>query len=455
MRLGFDIAPDSCLNYARGSGDLRKAWRWAAINLTWSFWIIAAPVLSSLSWRVWLAPTLLSYVVFLWLYFRAYAVSVRHLIGYVLAIGALGFLLSPLSWGGMTYVIYACVFAAFAFRSPRTSLLAMLVILAAYVAETVWLGWSWSNILSVVLWALVVGGMNLMYRAKGRADAQLRLSHDEVRRLAASAERERIGRDLHDLLGHTLSLVVLKSELAARLVERDAAAAGREMHEVERVARAALAEVRTAVSGLRAPQLLAELASARLLLETAGIMVDSCTDIADLPAAMDAALAMVLREAATNILRHAQATRVVIHLEREAKHVRLCIEDDGCGGVLREGNGLNGMRERLHALGGALRIEAPGERGTRLCAELPLSPVAHPIHALIPGSAQLCNDVIPDGAQRRSGIQRGAAQVCLDPRLRGDDDTESLRRDDDKESLHGGDFINVDTATGTLPGSTP
>ena len=449
----FSIAPDSIL--ARSGMAESRHWRFALINLVWSFWIFAVPLLNGTPLRDWLPATALSYAAFLWFYWRAYCVPVRESKLYVLALAALGFMLAPLNWGAMSYIIYACVFAVFAFRNVRVGVLVMVLTVAAFMTEALWLGWGWPNTLMVAFWALAVGGMNLMYRAKGRADAQLRLSHDEVRRLAASAERERIGRDLHDLLGHTLSLVALKSELAARLVERDAAAAGREMHEVERVARAALAEVRTAVSGLRAPQLLAELASARLLLETAGIMVDSCTDIADLPPAMDAALAMVLREAATNILRHAQATRVVIHLEREAKHVRLCIEDDGCGGVLREGNGLNGMRERLHALGGALRIEAPGERGTRLCAELPLSPVAHPIHALIPGSAQLCNDVIPDGAQRRSGIQRGAAQVCLDPRLRGDDDTESLRRDDDKESLHGGDFINVDTATGTLPGSTP
>ncbi len=438
MRLRFDIAPDSCLSYyARGSGDPRKAWRWAAINLTWSFWIIAAPALSSLSWRVWLAPTLLSYVVFLWLYFRAYAVSVRHLIGYVLAIGALGFLLSPVSWGGMTYVIYSCVFAAFAFRSPRTSLLAMLIILAAYVAETVWLGWSWSNILSVVLWALAVGGMNLMHRAKGRADARLRLSHDEVRRLAASAERERIGRDLHDLLGHTLSLVALKSELAARLVERDAVAAVREMREVERVARAALAEVRTAVSGLRAPKLMAELAAARLLLETAGIHVDNRIAATSLPEALDAALAMVLRESATNILRHAQATRVVIHLEQDAARVRLCIRDDGRGGIVREGNGLAGMRERLAALRGTLGIDVPAGGGTRLRAELPLQRGAHPIDAIpdgtrprtdvIPDGAQTPANVIPDGAQRRAGIhQQVLPQVPLDPRLRGDDEGSEL-----------------------------
>ena len=367
----FDIAPDSILGYSRGASEPRKAWRFALINLVWSFWIVAVPVLGSTPWRTWLLPTAISYALFLWLYLRAYAVSVRRIKGYVAAIGVLGFLLSPINFGAMTYVIYACVFAGFAFRSMRTSIGVMLAILAAYVVETVWLGWSWPNILSVVLWSLAVGGMNLMYRSKSQADARLRLSHEEVRRLGATAERERIGRDLHDLLGHTLSLVALKSELAARLVERDAAAAGREMREVERVAREALTQVRSAVSGLRAPQLLAEMASARLLLETVGIAVDTRIDTAELPPVQDAALAMVLREASTNIQRHAAAHCVGIQLMRERGQVRLCIADDGCGGIAREGNGLAGMRERLAALGGQLQIDSHPGKGTRLCAELP------------------------------------------------------------------------------------
>ena len=366
----FDIAPDSILGYTRGTQPSHKAWRFALANLVWGVWIVAVPVLNSMPWRAWMPATLLSYALFIWLYLRAYAVPVRQIKGYVAAIAALGFVLSPVNPGALTYVIYACVFSGFAFRGVRISLLAMLGLLAAYTVEARALGWSWPTILSVTLWALVIGGMNMMYRSKGQADAQLRLSHEEIRRLAATAERERIGRDLHDLLGHTLSLVALKSELAARLVERDAAAAGREMREVERVAREALTQVRAAVSGLHAPQLLAEMASARLLLETAGILVDSRTDTADLPPALDAALAMVLREAATNIQRHASAHRVGVVLTRTSERVRLCIEDDGCGGVVREGNGLIGMRERLAALGGTLQIDSEPGHGTRLCADL-------------------------------------------------------------------------------------
>ena len=463
----FTIAPDSVLARS-GMADRRtRAWRFALINLVWSFWIIAVPLLMGMPLRDWLPATALSYAAFLWFYLRAYTVPARETWQYVPALAALGFLMAPLNWGGMVYIIYACVFSAFSFRSARTSALVMMLTVLAFMAEAQWLGWSWPNTLSLAFWALAVGGMNLMYRAKGCADVQLRLSHDEIRRLAASAERERIGRDLHDLLGHTLSLVALKSELAARLAARDVESAAREMREVERVARAALAEVRAAVSGLRAPKLMAELAAARLLLETAGIHVDNRIVATNLPEALDAALAMVLRESATNILRHAQATRVVIHLEQDAARVRLCIGDDGRGAIAREGNGLAGMRERLTALGGTLTIDAPAGRGTRLRAELPLQRCAHPVNAFIPDGTRPVDtvipdgaqppayvipdatrprtdadgapffwrhpgrrapsfDVIPDGAQRRAGIQVSATHAPLDPRLRGDDQGSGL-----------------------------
>src|ERR1051325_4616685 len=105
----------------------------------------------------------------------------------------------------------------------------------------------------------------------GQQQMALRRSNDEVMRLATLAERERIGRDLHDLLGHTLSLITLKSELANKLFERDPSAARREIADVERVARDALAQVRHAVTGIRAAGLAAELASAKLLLESNGV----------------------------------------------------------------------------------------------------------------------------------------------------------------------------------------
>ena len=144
-------------------------------------------------------------------------------------------------------------------------------LLGAYHGLSMWLGFPvFVPVLTAIISVAVFTG-NYFQSETVRKRAELKLSHEEVRRLAALAERERIGRDLHDLLGHTLSLVALKSDLAGRLIGRDPQAARNEINEVSRVARDALAQVRRAVTGIRAAGLAAELASARLLLESDGV----------------------------------------------------------------------------------------------------------------------------------------------------------------------------------------
>jgi len=192
-----------------------------------------------------------------------------------------------------------------------------------------------------------------------------------VRRLAGMAERERIGRDLHDLLGHTLSVVALKSELAGKLIQRDPAAARVQIGEVEEVARQALAQVREAVAGIRAAGLQAELAAARLALLSAEISFDQRLPVIELPGEVEAALAMALREAVTNVIRHAGARRVEVELVETAHEWQLSISDDGRGGIGRHGNGLTGMDERLRALGGSVEIDSAPGAGTRVLLRVP------------------------------------------------------------------------------------
>jgi two-component system sensor histidine kinase DesK len=223
----------------------------------------------------------------------------------------------------------------------------------------------------VLLMMIAIGGGNLARRLNEAKDAEIRLSHDEVRRLAATAERERIGRDLHDLLGHTLSLIALKSEFAGKLLARDAVAARREIADVERITRDALAQVRSAVSGMRAAGLVGELASARLMLECAGVRFSYSGFECELPSAQETCLALALREAATNIQRHAGATHAEAALAVDDNDVQMTISDNGNGGIAAHGNGLNGMRERVEVLGGSLRIDASRGQGTRLILRLP------------------------------------------------------------------------------------
>jgi len=268
-------------------------------------------------------------------------------------------------------MIYACAFLGIC-NQTRAAVRNMLLVLGLFVIEWMWLGFPWVYLLNAVGVGLAVGLMNISFMRKHEREAELKLSHDEVRRLAALAERERIGRDLHDLLGHTLSLITLKSELANRLFERDPVSARREIAEVERVARDALTQVRRAVTGIRAAGLAAEMASAKLLLESNGVRLNY--DFADVPLPVDieTVLAMTVREAATNIQRHARANCARVTLEVQGAELVLRVEDDGRGGAIVPGNGLSGMRERLGGIGAELRVESARGHGTVLKVSLPL-----------------------------------------------------------------------------------
>jgi two-component system sensor histidine kinase DesK len=259
------------------------------------------------------------------------------------------------------------------------------VVLNAVFLGVCWaLGYPWSIMLTIPFTAFIIGITVNVDQLSAEKDAALKLSHDEIRRLAATAERERIGRDLHDLLGHTLSLITLKLELSRRLFDRDAPAAKREIEEAEKVARLALAEVRSAVTGIRATDLAAELASARLLLEASNVHLDYGAPPADLPEEIERGLALVLREAVTNIARHAQASRAQIEFVRSRSTLQLSVSDNGRGCSGEDGNGRCGMRERLGALGGTLSIESSRGNGTRLLISVPLPSAARTIVALEP-----------------------------------------------------------------------
>lgn len=205
---------------------------------------------------------------------------------------------------------------------------------------------------------------NIVYRVR------LEQAQREKEKLAAEAERERIARDLHDLLGHTLSVIVLKSELAVKLSGRDPARAAQEMAEVERISREALGEVRAAVRGYRGSGLNAELGRSKLALDAAGVRLDYQGEALELPRPVEYAMEMVLREAVTNVVRHARASRCHIRVGRVGQHHELEVQDDGVGGAAPEGSGLTGMRERVRALGGELSRSVGG--GTRILARFPV-----------------------------------------------------------------------------------
>jgi two-component system, NarL family, sensor histidine kinase DesK len=223
-----------------------------------------------------------------------------------------------------------------------------------------------------------IGLLMMLLRDLRARNDELTEARAELARLAVAEERERFARDMHDLLGHTLSVIALKAELAGRLVGSRPEDAAREIAEVERVARGALGEVRDAVSGYRQPTLSDELAGARMALSAAGVSVEvNALDVA-LDPGVEAVLAWAVREGATNVIRHSGASRCSVSLAVGLTDASVEVADDGRGaGVSSSGHGLAGLRERAEALGGRVDAGACAGGGFRLRVQVPV--VAAPV----------------------------------------------------------------------------
>jgi two-component system, NarL family, sensor histidine kinase DesK len=245
-----------------------------------------------------------------------------------------------------------------------------------------------SSFLIVLLPVLFVGWAMIGFRMQVQLMGELTQARETVAKLAANEERLRLARDMHDLTGQSLSMVTLKSELAAKRLTRLPPSAERdavlgELDDIGRVSRQTLHDIREAVSGYRRPTLAVEVITARHALDAAGIQFD------DDPALTlhsgtfhpdtEAALAWCLREAVTNVIRHSRAGKCRVRLTDRSGELALEVTDDGRGPAGRDqpaGSGLHGMSERLAAVGGRLSLEADGTwslgaSGFRLCATVP------------------------------------------------------------------------------------
>jgi two-component system sensor histidine kinase DesK len=346
--------------------------RWPAIGrMAWLIYLDLYP-----STYLYVHPTLVQVLagvvgigVFLPLYLHSVFGRPRTQLPYVIAFALIGFALSPFGGVWSVFNVYAAS-AAGRLRPRRTLVIAIIALQVTLLAFSLIIGQPWYYWIWGLFFGTMVGfgtGWQTEVEAKNQ---QLEAAQHEVRAMAETAERERISRDLHDLLGHTLTLVAVKADLAVRLVGKDADAARKEMEDVAQAARGALGEVRAAVAGMRGAAFSVELERAKRMLAAAEVKaeVDAAAPVGD--AEREAVLAMALREAVTNVIRHARAQSCHIRLEATRSGYRLHVEDDGRGGELREGSGLAGMRARLAAAGGGLDI-ASDDRGTRLTASLP------------------------------------------------------------------------------------
>jgi two-component system, NarL family, sensor histidine kinase DesK len=309
-------------------------------------------------------------LIFLLLYFHSYWVDARSKFWHIIGIIVLGVVAATITPSACTLFIYAAAIC----HTLKTSKQAYQV-LAGIVLTIALISWLFNYevyfYLPAAVFSLLTGITTIYQHALNEKKQELILSQKETQRLAKVAERERIARDLHDLIGHTFSVITLKADLAGRIVDKDIDKAKQEIKQIEVISRDALSQVREVVSGYRSSDLLSELANAKNVFASLNIhfdyqLVDIKEEALDSDMTTNKELAIVLRELVTNIIKHAKASHVQVTLARQAQGITLRVQDDGQG--MEQGNqervgfGLTGIQERIAKLHGSVQFatHSPG-----------------------------------------------------------------------------------------------
>ncbi|PKG98574.1 sensor histidine kinase [Paraglaciecola sp. MB-3u-78] len=315
--------------------------------------------------------TFLAVITFLGLYFHSHWVksklTIYHIVGIVL-IGTLATFVTPTA---STLFVYA---AAFCSRlKPLKYAFAVLMGILLWITGISWIfDFVIYFYLPALTFTLIVGILNIYQYALHQNKQELVLSRKETQRLAQVAERERIARDLHDLIGHTFSVITIKADLAGRLLnkgqDKDLEKARGEIKQLQDISRAALSQVREVVSGYRTSDLLSELANAKNVFSSVDIHFDYQFENIDeqqieLDSASNKELAIVLRELVTNIIKHANATQVNATIKLNNGKIVLAMQDDGQGfnNSHHQGFGIKGIEERIQKLHGFVSIKSGGD----------------------------------------------------------------------------------------------
>lgn len=275
--------------------------------------------------------------------------------------------------GASVLFVYAVANAAWLDRTRlvrwQVGLTALCGVLAV-VSPIVW-PYRLFGILPAVVFVWLVGWLVQADARRAEESERLRIDNVRIEQLATADERERIARDLHDLVGQSLTGLVVKAQLVQGLLATDPELASTHAADLETGARDALAQVRSAIDGLGQVSLADEVDTAARTLAAAGVSLTADVSFDGQPPGplVERILALAVREATTNVVRHARAGTCTITLARWDDRWQLVIADDGVGGTAREGNGLRGMRERVVAVGGTVRRE--GSDGTRVTVAVP------------------------------------------------------------------------------------
>ncbi len=331
--------------------------------LIFSLFYFIGPFYSGLGgWQ--LAVVLVVFVIQVYLYHMMAVAKRKDVVGIAVAASiALGFVTAPLNHSSYSFYWFCAYFAAFTFNR-NTALLVFVCILAAVVITAEQHGyhelWYYLPVIIPTLGLLSYG----FYDKQAHIHAQAqRKSQDEIEQLAIVAERERIARDLHDVMGHSLSTIALKAQLADKLGKAgDAEAALGEIREVAAISRDTLSEMRSVITGYRARSLEQQVERLVQSLKDWNYQVDDQLQLPQLTAQEESALVLVLTEAITNILKHCQGSRVSLRTQTSPEEQpdadwALYVEDNGRPEQVEVGNGLSGMRERLENIGAQLQID--------------------------------------------------------------------------------------------------
>lgn len=348
------------LDIPQGAEKPSWAGLFGAVPVIYVFW---EPYQNGAAWNEWLLTSIaVASSLVLTVIAAIYWSRARAMQGVCVAMTVLGIAFTSYRPSGVVFYLFVAAFGPLAVSGNLVhSALITLGTAAAIVLH-------WKLFWPPSLMPYIVACEALLF---GAAITTVARQQTALRHTLKVAERERIARDLHDILGHTLSVIILKSELAARVIDGDPKLAKTQIEDVERISREALREVREAIVGYRQGDLQSELERARSTLETAGLQVEQHCEAFEIPSAHERVIALVLREAVTNIVRHANAKRCVITVRQSGSGYALEVRDDGTGGALEPGMGMRGIRERIAALGGTVNWRS--DQGTQLSIEVPLA----------------------------------------------------------------------------------
>lgn len=308
--------------------------------------------------------------VFLTLYFYTFWQTGKPVLLCIFSILGLGLATAWFNAGASVFFVYAAAFCVH-FGTARQGLLLVLLIAATAALYSYVLNMPGFFYLPAVVISILIGSVNIYEGELRKKNQLLKLSQEELQKMAATAERERIARDLHDVVGHTFSLITVKAQLAHKLADIDLERSKQELKELEQLSRKAMTEVRETVHQYQQKDMASEISKARLLTDAADIQFSS--EVGEFPdqTHINCTLAWVIREAFTNMVKHSDATQCQLSFRDSGDQYQLLIQDNGSKTqrIAREGSGLTGMRERIMELGGQLNISH--QSGFTISVEVP------------------------------------------------------------------------------------